>query len=129
MSVSPEGIPTPLRDFLHGQIRSIEQLEILLLLHSEPSKTWTVAEIFHNIQSSPASVQSRLTELKNAGLVECVDADCFRYSPSTSQTRDIVDLLAENYRNRRVRVIEALYKRRADAIQLFAEAFQFKRKE
>lgn len=114
--------------FVDQHVESIEHLEILLLL-SESERDWGASEIFQLIQSSPASIEQRLASLRNAGLLTESSPGRFQFSPANDETRQVVKDLAEAYRERRVRIIEAIYSRKTDAVQTFADAFRFKRKE
>ena len=116
----------PVLSFVDRHIESLEHLEILLLLAGQ-DRAWTSAEIFQKIQSSQASVDQRLESLVTAGLLTKDGNKNFRFSPKDEATRNIVKDLAEAYRTRRVRIIEAIYTRKSDAVRSFAEAFKFKK--
>jgi predicted transcriptional regulator len=123
--VSLEDTPDTVLRFIDRHIESVEQLEILLLL-AEESRDWSSFEIFKRIQSSEASVMQRLQQLSSAGLV-VNKAGQFRFEPRDESMRGIVRDLAELYRIRRVRVIEAIYTRKTDVVQTFANAFKLKK--
>ena len=121
-----EDAQDPVLAFVDRHIESLEHLEILLLLAGQ-ERNWTAAEIFQRIQSSQASVVQRLESLVTAGHLSR-DADRkFRFSPKYEAARKIVNDLAEAYRTRRVRIIEAIYTRKSDAVRSFADAFKFKK--
>jgi len=52
-----------LRNFIAGNIQSVEQLEILCLLVEAPSKSWTVTDAYRRIQSTEKSVLDGLHTL------------------------------------------------------------------
>ena len=113
--MTEEGIPEDICDFIARCIGSIEQLEILLYLSEEAGGgDRSVAEIFKEFQSSPASVRQRLTELRESGLLVELDEERYRYEPKSAELKELVGRLALNYRERRVKVIEAIYKSAAD---------------
>src|SRR5947207_2897383 len=58
-----EELPTSVRQFISRYIRSVEQLEILLLLRERTDMEWTVQKTYEVILSAPASVQRWLEEL------------------------------------------------------------------
>jgi len=63
---------------------SVVQLELLLLLHAEPARAWTAAEVARQLRIAWATGQ--LGELAARGLVAPatdVGADGFRYAPSS----------------------------------------------
>lgn len=126
----PKEFSPAVRDFLSRYVRSVEQLEILLLLAREPARQWAAREVYDSILSTPSSVERWLNELAGHGLVEksasptpvyrcCTDADL----------RNQVMAVADIYRTSPVRVIEAIYRRDTNAAQSFADAFKFKTNE
>lgn len=121
-----EGSPDAVLSFIERHIESLEHLEILLLL-AEEDRSWSAAEIFQKIQSSQASVDQRLQALVAQGLLSKDENGRFRFSPKDEATRNLVNDLAEAYRTRRVRIIEAIYTRKTDAVQSFADAFKFRK--
>jgi len=127
--VSDVGISNSVRDFIARHIRSIEQLEILLLLAKDPTRGWSVAETFQNIQSNMATVRARLEQFHESEFLVLENNSCYRFAPSNPQTSDAVRELAENYRDRRVRVIEAIYSPKTDVLRNFSDAFKLKTKE
>jgi hypothetical protein len=119
-----------LERFIVREIRSIEQLEVLLLLRKEPEKWWSEADVFEAIRSSLPSVVDRLAQLSAAGFLERRDGHplLYRYAPDTPSRAKLVEELAEAYRHRRIAVIDAIYGRHNPAAE-FARAFKLKRKE
>jgi predicted transcriptional regulator len=126
-SVNPEGAPDSVLQFIDRHIESVEHLEILLLLSGD-SKDWRAAEIYSKIQSSQASIEQRLQQLSAAGLLVQNGAG-YHFEPRNDATRQVVRELADLYRQRRVRVIEAIYSRKTDSVQSFADAFKLRRKD
>lgn len=112
--------------FVDRHIESLEHLEILLLLAAQ-DRSWSAQEIFQKIQSSQASVEQRLQALVAAGLLTKDERGLFRFAPKDEETRNVVKDLADAYRTRRVRIIEAIYTRKTDAVQSFADAFKFRK--
>jgi hypothetical protein len=119
-----------LERFIQQEVRSIEQLEVLLLLCSKREKWWSEAEVFAVIRSSLPSVADRLAELSAAGFLERLEQQTltYRYAPNTPDRIRLIDELEEAYRRRRVAVIDAIYRPQTPATQL-AQAFKIKRKE
>lgn len=118
-----------IRKFIRDYISSIEALEILLFLHARPEKIFSLDEVFREIQSSPASVGQRLEELSARRLVARTGDGGFRFSPATSELGESVDRLKTCYAVWRVKVIEAVYSRESDGIQIFSDAFKIRKKE
>jgi predicted transcriptional regulator len=124
--VSEGGSPDEVLAFVDRFIESIEHLEILLLL-AGAEKSWTSFEIFQQIQSSQASVEQRLKSLVATGLLSQDQDGRYRFSPNGEPTRKLVKDLGEAYKTRRLRIIEAIYARKTDAVRTFADAFKFRK--
>jgi hypothetical protein len=125
--VSDSGFSEELERFIKEQIRSLEQLEILLLLSSAPDKKWTEQAVYEVIKSSRASVTARLNELVSQKLLSTETAGVFTFSPESETVKRLVQELAVAYKQRPVRVVELLYSRPPDAVQEFAKAFKLRK--
>ena len=123
-SLSPE-----LRQFIARHIQSVEQVEILCLLSSAPGRTWTVPEVFRQIQSSERSVAETLTGFVKLELVTLELESRYRYAPKTEELAQAAAALVAAYRERRVAVIEAIYTRPTEPLQNFAEAFRLRKEK
>lgn len=126
--MSNEGPSTEVLAFIDRHIESVEQLEVLLFLHAK-DKGQTTSEIFREIQSSQASVNIRLKQLESVGLIVQESIGQYRIDRTDENLRKTLDELSRSYRMMRVRVIEAIYARRSDAVRTFADAFKLKKKE
>jgi hypothetical protein len=127
--VAKSNLPEELEQFIAREFRSIEHLEILLLLRNSPEKSWQAREVFEVIRSSPPSVNDRLEELCTAGYLErsALEPKAYRYLPNNPGLARRVDELAEAYKFRRVAVVEAIYGRRETPASELARAFKIKR--
>ncbi|HLP78135.1 MAG TPA: hypothetical protein VK327_14600 [Candidatus Paceibacterota bacterium] len=128
--MSPSELPSDVRQLLKEQIRSIEQLEILLLLRDAPERNWSADEVYQKVRSSERSVIQTLEELSNRGLLVHADEEGlprFRFSPRTAPLKETVDRLAQLYAERRVRIVEAIYSDRVSAVNEFAKAFRLRK--
>jgi hypothetical protein len=127
LAVSDSGFSEELERFIKEQIRSLEQLEILLLLSSAPDKKWTEQAVYEVIKSSRSSVAARLNELVSQKLLSTETAAVFTFSPESETVKRLVQELAVAYKQRPVRVVELLYSRPPDAVQEFAKAFKLRK--
>lgn len=118
-----------IRDFISRHVRSVEQLEILLLFSRDVSAVWSARKVYDAILSSPHSVERWLDELSKGGLLEKLP-DSGGYTCCTDETLvSQIAALAEYYRTSPVRVVEAIYKRGPHAAQSFADAFMIKKSD
>jgi hypothetical protein len=125
--VSEQELTNSIRNFISRHVRSVEQLEILILVSREAGSTWTVQKVYDAILSTPQSVERWLNELVRDGLLEKKTDTITGYC----RTRDDdlfskINALGEVYRARPVGVIEAIYRRDVSAAQSFADAFKIK---
>ena len=120
-------LPNSVRQFIARHLRSIEQLEILLLFSGGAGAPWTVQSVYDSILSSLPSIQRWMDEFVQTGFLESDGAvpPHYRYIGKTEDTETIAEL-AQFYKTMPVRVIEAIYKKGADPAQGFADAFKLK---
>jgi hypothetical protein len=128
--VPPKDLPPNLKDFISRFIHSVEQLEILLLVCKDPDRAWSAEAVYQEILSSQRSVERWLAELARQGLLDRLPESEGAYrSCRGDDLRAQISDLAEFYHTAPVRIIEAIYKREANAAQSFADAFKIKNTE
>lgn len=127
--MSSDALPAPVRQLLSRHIQSVEQLEVLLLLRSQPERAWTAAEVYDIIRSSQSSIAARLQAFASEGflLAEKGPSATFRFAPKDENIRTAVDQTATAYETWRVRVIEAIFTPEVDPVQSFADAFKLRK--
>ncbi len=125
--VMPEDLPAELRRFIHEHIGSIAQLELLLLLASDPAKSMSAAEASRVFYVTQDAARGFLETMRADGLLT-VDRDgTYRFAPRDGSWRSLVDTLAEYYRERRLTVTHVIYAGPPDELQRFADAFRIKK--
>ncbi len=114
---------------MRRHIQSLEQLEVLLLLHRQPERAWTASEVYDVVRSSQASITARLHAFTADGFLVTAPGPppTFRFSPQDQNLRAAVDETATAYQTRRVRIIEAIFAPAADPVQSFADAFKLRK--
>jgi len=122
-------IPESVARFITVHVRSLEQLEILLLLASQPGRAWSVDAVYDVIRSSRSSAAERLGELQLQGLlsVSAGKEPTYRFQPQAPEIAAAVEALAQFYKERRVKIVELIYSQPTDPLQHFADAFKFKK--
>ena len=123
------GIPDEAANLIIDHIDSVEQLEILLLLHRHAGRTRSAAEVANELRVEAGSAQRRLEDLAGRAFVE---KDGAGFSYRSNNPRDgAVRLLADTYRERRVSVITLIFskppKAANDPVRALADAFKIKR--
>ena len=127
--MSNGSLSSALRQFIAQHIRSVEQIEVLCLLSTEPEKAWTVDEVFRAIQSTRKSIAVCLEEFSQRGLLASQRAETYRLSPETPELTQRVAELTAAYRERRVAIIQTIYGKPSEAVQGFADAFNLKKRK
>jgi hypothetical protein len=118
-------LPPEVASFLAQHIDSVEQLEILLLLRMDRSRTWTPSELATEMRTTEGSAATRLTKLLAHGLVSRT-GDAYRFAPADAAVEASVAAVATTYVSRRYVVIQAIFEPRASTLQAFADAFKIR---
>jgi len=129
--VTIKALPDALVRFLTEHIDSVEQLEVLLLLHRAADSVWTAEMVAAALYTQPASAARRLEALCADGLIERVPQppDAYRFLPGHSDTGEMISTLADTYRERRVAVVTAIASKPMENVRAFSDAFRLRRKE
>lgn len=120
-------ITTEIQSFIARHIESVEKLEILLTLHREPDKAWSVQEVYQKRQSSLPWIARNLRDLNAQGFLQREANDCFRYAPISSDLNEQLVALDMAYQNRRIKVIELIFSKSTDDLRKFADAFRIRK--
>ena len=125
---TPDDIQADVRTFIAEQIDSVAQLELLLLLHGNPEKSWSAGEAAVKLCTAVEMTATLLAELTQRGLLSAAEAPEVRYSyaPKTKQLAQLVTDLAQLYHARRVTVITLIYAQPVDKLRSFADAFRIR---
>ncbi len=120
-------IPASVERFLHANIDSVDQLEILRLLASDPQRLFAAAELAHERQITPQDIERHLTMLDSRGLITITAQQplACKHGARTPEIQREVELLARTYLERPVSLIRMLYEHEKQ-LRLFAEAFRLK---
>jgi predicted ArsR family transcriptional regulator len=126
--VADKGLSEEVKKFITDYITSLEQLEILLLLHSRPEKEWSAQGVSQELRLSQTSVAVRLTNLQARGLLAVREASepLYQYQLQKSDLESTVNSLAKLYPDHRFTVINLIFSKPLDKIQTFADAFKFR---
>ena len=124
-SISPD-----VRRFVAESIRSVAQLELLLLLHRDAAVEWTAESAGREMRFPTDWVSEQLAGFHRAGLVGPSGSDhrTYRYGPGPGLGR-IVDELAETFSRRRTTVTSLIFSGTAADVRRFSDAFRLGRDE
>jgi hypothetical protein len=113
--------------FLAENIDTVPQLEALLLLWQEPSKSWTADEIAGRVYVTRETGQLILRALQARRLATSDDLLLFRYSKDWDESGTLIDELATTYRRHLVRIATLIHNGASSSVRDFARAFDLKR--
>lgn len=123
-------IPDEIRQFLEGNIESVDQLEILRILGEDPGREWATADLAREAQCRPDDAAAHLAALHGRGLVSRVERGgnvVGRYGPATPDLERRLGLLLAMYRERPVTLIKLVAARANAALRAFADAFRLRK--
>ena len=117
-----------MRHFIRQYIASLEELEILLLLHQEPDRAWTAEQVFKITQSNIVSVAERLKELAAEGFLAAEEGfgGAFRFRPKSPELVERTEELERVYKLSKYKVVEAIFSTSKGQAQKFADSFKIK---
>jgi len=128
--MADSALPTPLHDFICDRIRSIEELEVLLLVKESPQTTFCARALACALNITEALAEAALQRLASEGLmvVEGRSSQVYRYAPPRAELAQAVELLASLYPRAKVDIVMlvshcAMERIRAVHVRAFAQAF------
>lgn len=114
-----------MKRFVREQIQTVPRLEVLLLLHREQSRPFSVAEVANELGFENDSAREQLTALERIGLIETnFEKSKFRYQPANKTLSSIVNRLAVAYPKQRVPILSAILAEKPNKVRRFVEAFK-----
>lgn len=100
------------------------------MLSGNPHKWWTAQGVYDVVKSSLHSVEGRLNVMTDRGLLrmELESERRYQFAPADEKIWGLVSELREAYKERSVKVVQAIYTAKApDGVQEFARAFRIRR--
>ena len=121
-------LPVPLQRFLSDCIDSVEQVEILAVMHGT-ARWWTARELASEIYLSPAGAARELERLAGRGLLEVhLGTDLlYRVSALSQSQAQAISALMDVYPTHRVEILGHIIATKGRALRHFAEAFRFRK--
>ena len=130
MELSNGEITPEIERFIHDNINSIEQMEILLLLFSTPQKEWSAIQVSQKLYRQPESAAVKLEELRDRGILSVREEGqlLYRYIPNSHQDA-VIRGLDRAYQIRKDAVIDLVFNRSSDTLRAFSNAFRIRRED
>lgn len=119
-------VPPAIRQFLLESIDSVAQLEALLLLRQDPHQVWSGDLLARRLYIGPSAAVEVLAALCARGLLSCDTdgAQTYCYAPDSRERAELVNWLADVYKQRLVAITHLIHSKPASSIQQFADAFR-----
>jgi hypothetical protein len=125
----PSVISTELEQFLRERMPSIEQIEIVLMLREDPSRSWTAPEVAGALGTPPESTAMRLFLLASGGILafEGAGVPRYHYACMDAECATRIEELAGIYSQNRAAFAGIIEGQSRDPIRSFADAFKLKK--
>jgi DNA-binding IclR family transcriptional regulator len=128
--MSPPALTKSVNDFISDRVSSIEQLEVLCLLHAEPGEAWSVQSIADAVHIAESQAAGALAHLEAQKLVVAggLQHGSYRYAPATTELAAQASEAISAYARSRVEVLMLISRCAMDRIRnaqvrTFAQAF------
>lgn len=115
-------------EFVRRRVPSAWALELLLLLHREPSP-WSREALVRELRGTLELVMQNLAVLISGGLAAETEDGRYAYRPQTPELAALVDGLAGLYTEKPITVLRTIFTTPSDRIRLFADTFSFRKPE
>lgn len=127
MEVEPN-LDSEIQHFISFHIKSVAELETLLLLYRNPSKAWAAEEISRELRSNPSYAESLLQQLARTGLVEKrAGTQTYILKSDLDHEMNLISQIEARYKTRRFSMINLIYESPTEKIKTFADAFKLRK--
>jgi hypothetical protein len=113
LQLPDDRFPDDFQRFLQRWVPSVDAAELLLVLASEPQRSWHAAELAVQLSMmakvSDSDVEHYLEQFSAAGLIAATAEGRVRYSPQDGRSVAHVRLLSRAYKERPVTLFRAIY--------------------
>ena len=131
MGEGKQQISDRLRRFLKESIQTVLRLEILLLLHDQQPRTFTVSGVANRLGFETDTTAAELEQLEAIGAVVQSKSykTKYKYGPRNKTLESLIDQLALQYSKHRIPIMSVMLADHPDRTRLFAEAFRIIREQ
>ena len=125
-------VPLEVQHFVLERIKSIAQLEALIMMRNAPDTWWPSSSMAERLYISERACRAELDALKEQGLLAAKQDDIgwrFRYAPAGGELRELVDRLVYYYGKHLVVISNLIHSKPRTRLHEFSEAFSLKKKD
>ena len=114
--------------FIAEQIDTVPQLECLLLLHQDDSRSWLADDVAARIYISRETARAILQTLERRHLIASDgDPPRYRFSPGEVVSRELFAEVARTYQRHLVPIATFIHSKASVSVREFARAFDLKK--
>lgn len=87
--------------------------------------------VYEAVKTNPVSIQQRLREFREESILieESGSPPYYRFNPSAEKLWPVINELREEYKQRPVKVLEAIYAKPPEGVGEFAKAFRLRKEK
>lgn len=119
-------ISAELSQFVHS-LHSLWSIELLLLLHRDPERRWSIDDLVIELRSSRSLVDGILSRLHPMGLVERQSDGSYKYREASPALASLVDQLDGIYAERPLALVQEIHGEPDENLRAFSDAFKLKK--
>lgn len=124
--MSAAELPSEVRAFIVRHLTSGAQLQVLLLVHRHPDRSWSAADVGRELRIDLEQAAWGLSRLAADGLLTGDDEVGYRFEPRVRRQAHAVDTLAALYPAYRVAIISLIFSKPSGAMSDFSDAFRLR---
>ena len=125
-------VPLEVQHFVLERIKSIAQLEALIMMRNAPDTWWPSSSMAERLYISERACRAELDALTEQGLLAAQQDDIgwrFRYAPAGGDLRELIDRLVYYYSKHLVVISNLIHSKPRTRLHEFSEAFSLKKKD
>lgn len=127
MEMEPENLETEIQHFISFHIKSVAELDALLLLYHQPGRQWNAEDLSKELRSNPSHAESLLQQFYRTGLVEKKTDTEYSLKSDLEYEMKIIGQIVHKYQTRRYSLINMIYQSPTEKIKTFADAFKLRK--
>jgi hypothetical protein len=116
------------RRLIRRHVRSVGELELLMLLRAERDRPWSVDEICEALDCPRSWAIAQLEEMADAGLLAPADGK-WRFAPDSTELDDATAALEQAYRRQSRDVVRFVFATPGRDLKEPADAFRLRRED
>ncbi|HET8745437.1 MAG TPA: hypothetical protein VFM98_07520 [Ramlibacter sp.] len=106
-------VPDDVSRFIGDCVPSVPLLEALLLLRSEPARSWDSFNVASRLYVGENEAHELLLAMEQSGLARRREDGSYAFAPRTGELAGVIDALAATYAHNLVGITDLIHSRRA----------------